>query len=95
MPSQHKHPPISLRLPGADRAWLLEYAAAQERPVNGVLAEAVALLRHQVEGGTTARHAHTAPARAARHQREDDCPHPKARIHKGLCGACGTNVGGR
>jgi hypothetical protein len=22
-----------------------------------------------------------------------DCPHPKARINKGLCGACGTNVG--
>ena len=21
------------------------------------------------------------------------CPHPKARINKGLCGACGTNVG--
>jgi hypothetical protein len=21
------------------------------------------------------------------------CPHPKARIHKGLCGACGTYVG--
>ena len=21
-----------------------------------------------------------------------DCPHPKARVHKGLCGACGTNV---
>ena len=22
-----------------------------------------------------------------------DCPHPKARITKGLCNACGTNVG--
>jgi hypothetical protein len=22
-----------------------------------------------------------------------DCPHPTARINKGLCGACGTNVG--
>ena len=22
-----------------------------------------------------------------------DCPHPKARINKGLCGACGTYVG--
>lgn len=21
------------------------------------------------------------------------CPHPKARVNKGLCGACGTNVG--
>ena len=26
---------------------------------------------------------------------EPSCPHPKARIHKGLCGACGTNVGQR
>jgi hypothetical protein len=22
-----------------------------------------------------------------------DCPHPAARIHRGLCGACGTHVG--
>lgn len=22
-----------------------------------------------------------------------DCPHPKARVNKGLCGACGHNVG--
>lgn len=26
---------------------------------------------------------------------DPDCPHPKARINKGLCGACGTNVGTR
>ena len=24
-----------------------------------------------------------------------DCPHPKARVHKGLCGACGTHAGGK
>lgn len=24
---------------------------------------------------------------------EEDCPHPEARINKGLCGACGTYVG--
>jgi hypothetical protein len=24
---------------------------------------------------------------------QGDCPHPKARVHKGLCGACGTYVG--
>lgn len=29
----------------------------------------------------------------ARDQRESDCPHPKARIIKGLCNACGTYVG--
>ena len=33
-------------------------------------------------------------ARIALSGRDDpDCPHPKARINKGLCGACGTNVG--
>jgi hypothetical protein len=25
----------------------------------------------------------------------EDCPHPRARVHKGLCGACGTHVGER
>lgn len=29
----------------------------------------------------------------AQDQRESDCPHPKARIAKGLCNACGTYVG--
>lgn len=24
-----------------------------------------------------------------------DCPHPRARVHKGLCGLCGTNVSAR
>ena len=33
-----------------------------------------------------------AGSQPARHRRQ--CPpHPPARIHKGLCGACGTNVG--
>jgi hypothetical protein len=33
-------------------------------------------------------------ARIALSGRDDpDCPHPKARINKGLCGACGTYVG--
>ena len=32
-----------------------------------------------------------APRRSAK--AKGGCPHPKARIVKGLCGACGTNVG--
>jgi hypothetical protein len=32
----------------------------------------------------------TVSARAG--SQRDDCPHPKARIVKGLCNACGTNV---
>lgn len=45
MPSQHKHPPISVRLPEGDRAWLMEYAEATGRAVNSVLTEAVAEYR--------------------------------------------------
>jgi hypothetical protein len=42
MPSQHKHPPISLRLPEADRAWLYAYATQTGQPVNRILAQWVA-----------------------------------------------------
>jgi len=31
--------------------------------------------------------------RQVRAAEQGECPHPKARINKGLCGACGTNVG--
>ena len=37
--------------------------------------------------------AHKAAPVAAKERAEESCPHPKARIHKGLCGACGTWVG--
>lgn len=30
---------------------------------------------------------------AAEEPQPASCPHPKARINKGLCGACGTHVG--
>jgi hypothetical protein len=33
-----------------------------------------------------------APEPAGRRQ-PGPCPHPQARVHKGLCGACGTYVG--
>jgi hypothetical protein len=42
MPSQHKHRPIAFRPPEGDRAWLLEYALRTGRPVNAILAEALA-----------------------------------------------------
>jgi hypothetical protein len=44
-PSKHKHPPISLRLPEADRFWLLSHAEASGRPVNAIVADAVAAYR--------------------------------------------------
>jgi hypothetical protein len=49
MPSQHKHPPISLRLPEADRAWLYGHAEAEGLPVNKVLAIALRVYRAGIE----------------------------------------------
>lgn len=54
VPSQHKHPPISVRLPDGDRAWLLACAEREGRSVNSLLAEGVAALRAARERhGTT------------------------------------------
>lgn len=45
MPDRHKYPPIPFRPPEGDRLWLLAYAAETGRPVNQILAEALALHR--------------------------------------------------
>jgi hypothetical protein len=42
MPGKHKYPPIGLRLPEADRLWLLAYAKRTGQPVNRILAQWVA-----------------------------------------------------
>jgi hypothetical protein len=53
---------------------------------------AAVLIERGLPGETEPPAAHTTgpasqdPARA-------DCPHPAARVHRGLCGACGTYVG--
>lgn len=52
MPSKHKHNPIPVRFPEADRAWLLAYAAATGRAVNAILAEALAQYRERTEQGS-------------------------------------------
>jgi hypothetical protein len=49
MADRHKHTPIRFRPPEADRLWLLEYADATGRPVNAVLAEALAEYRKRRE----------------------------------------------
>ena len=49
MADRHKHTPVRFRPPEADRLWLLEYAAKMGRPVNAVLAEALAEYRAQRE----------------------------------------------
>jgi hypothetical protein len=49
MPSQHKHPPIPFRPPEGDRSWLLEHAKRTGKPVNRILAEALAAYRKGLE----------------------------------------------
>ncbi len=41
MPSQHKHPPFSVRLPADDRERLLAFAVSTGRTVNAVFTAAV------------------------------------------------------
>lgn len=47
MPNQHKHLPVSVRLPGDLRAWLIEYARAEGVPVNRIIVEALDYVRSQ------------------------------------------------
>ena len=49
MADRHKLPPVAFRPPAADRAWLLAYAAETGRPVNAVLAEALAAYRKRAD----------------------------------------------
>jgi predicted transcriptional regulator len=41
MPSQHRTTPLSIRLPGAERQRLQEYAARRELPVRRVILDAI------------------------------------------------------
>ncbi len=41
MPSQHGHPPISIRPPGHLRDWLFDYAERHERAVRAVVIDAL------------------------------------------------------
>ncbi len=50
MPDRHKHTPIRFRPPEPDRLWLAEYAEQTGRPVNAILAEALAEYRARREG---------------------------------------------
>lgn len=49
MPSQHRHQPISLRLPEQLRDWVLAYASTHNRPVRSVVIEALEEYRAQRE----------------------------------------------
>lgn len=67
MPSQHSHPPISIRPPEQLRAWLIAYARRHDRPVRSVITEALEeyRARHDQEGNDTMRTVTTVHARDA------------------------------
>jgi hypothetical protein len=45
MPDRHKHEKIGVRLPEADRAWVMAEHERTGKPVNRIIAEAVRALR--------------------------------------------------
>ncbi len=45
MADRHRHPPLTLRLPGPDRAWLYRQQDETGRPVRAIVADAVAAYR--------------------------------------------------
>ena len=56
-PDRHKQDPIPFRPPADLRAWLLDYAATEQRSVSAVIIEALAAYRKTTEnvagnGGT-------------------------------------------
>ena len=101
MPSQHKYPPIGFRPPAALRERLVAHAAETGRPVGAIVTAAV----DAYLGGTPPsggelppalppapgkKRPRKAAAAAAELAPQDTCPHPAIRVHKGMCGACGT-----
>ena len=102
MPSQHKYPPIGFRPPAALRERLVAHAAETGRPVGAIVTAAVdAYLGGTPPSGgelppalppapAKKRTRRAAVAAAAELAPQDTCPHPAGRVHKGMCGACGT-----
>ena len=102
MPNKHRYRPISIRLPEASRLWLLAFAERTEQPLNQILTEAVTdwLNTHDdAPGGELPPALPPAPAKKRPRKAapvagglapRDTCPHPNGRVHKGMCGACGT-----
>ena len=48
MPDRHKSPTLRYRPPEAERLWLLAYQEHTGRSVNGILTEAVRMLKSQI-----------------------------------------------
>jgi hypothetical protein len=66
MPSQHSHPPISIRPSEQLRTWLVTYARQRDRPIRAIITEALEeyRARHDQEGDDTM------PTVTATHARE-------------------------
>jgi hypothetical protein len=48
MPNQHKHSPMSVRLPESLRQWVLDRKAATGLPVNQIIVQAVGAYAHRL-----------------------------------------------
>jgi hypothetical protein len=80
----HNSDQTAFRFPPGVLPRLKARAEAEGRTMTDIV---VGLVTGYLDGITTS----AAPAQPA----DSDCPHPAARVHKGLCGACGTFVGTR
>jgi hypothetical protein len=86
-----KRVPMSARFSESDAAAIDEARGHEERGVWIRRAVLAAVERQRPPEGATDRAAQAVAENLA--AARGDCPHPKARVLKGLCGACGTNVG--
>jgi hypothetical protein len=80
----HNSNQTAFRFPPGVLPRLKARAEAEGRTMTAIV---VGLVTGYLDGITTS------GARAQAQPADSDCPHPKARINKGLCGACGTYVG--
>jgi hypothetical protein len=86
-----KHVTMSGRFTEAEAAEIDAARGIEDRSVFVRRAVLAAVERQQPPAGSTDRQAEAVKQNHA--ARLGDCPHPKARINKGLCCACGTYVG--
>lgn len=102
MTDRHKTQPKAVRLPPGLLPRVEAAAAADGASVNSFIVAAIEekLDRRGSDSTTppaTARKGATTPASVSPQRHvvgaAADCPHPKARVIKGFCGACGTSVG--
>lgn len=82
---------MSARFTEAEAAMIDEARGIEDRNAFVRRAVLAATARQTLPAGSADRQA--AAVRQNHAAALGDCPHPKARVNKGLCGACGTYVG--